>query len=84
MTKLVVRTDPEEKVDLFYVYIDQLKVLTDTHVSNFDGENLTATLDEPLYGLAAGQALVIYDGDRVVGSATIDHTDQAIGSSNGN
>ena len=49
----------------------------------FDGANLTATLDEPLYGLAAGQALVIYDGDRVVGSATIDHTDQAIGSSNG-
>jgi tRNA-specific 2-thiouridylase len=49
----------------------------------FDGENLTATLDEPLYGLAAGQALVIYDGDRVVGSATIDRTDQAIGSING-
>jgi tRNA U34 2-thiouridine synthase MnmA/TrmU len=33
--------------------------------------------------LAAGQALVIYDGDRVVGSATIDRTDQAIGSING-
>jgi tRNA-specific 2-thiouridylase len=49
----------------------------------FDGESLTATLDEPLYGLAAGQALVIYDGDRVVGSATIDRTDQAIGSING-
>lgn len=49
----------------------------------FDGGNLTATLDEPLYGLAAGQALVIYDGDRVVGSATIDRTDQAIGSLNG-
>ena len=45
--------------------------------------NLTAILYEPLYGLAAGQALVIYDGDRVVGSATIDRTDQAIGSING-
>ena len=41
LTKLVVRTDPEERVDLFYLYIDQLKVLTDTHIFNFDGENLT-------------------------------------------
>lgn len=42
LTKLVVRTDPEERVDLFYLYIDQLKVLTDTHVSSFDGEDLTS------------------------------------------
>ncbi len=41
LTKLVVRTDPEERVDLFYLYIDQLKVLTDTHINNFDGQNLT-------------------------------------------
>ncbi|MFM8235149.1 MAG: aminomethyltransferase beta-barrel domain-containing protein, partial [Actinomycetota bacterium] len=25
----------------------------------------------PIFGLATGQAMVIYDGDRVVGSATI-------------
>ncbi|MBN2617443.1 MAG: flagellar filament outer layer protein FlaA [Spirochaetales bacterium] len=41
LTKLVVRTDPEERVDQFYLYIDQLKVLTDTHIYNFDGEDLT-------------------------------------------
>ena len=31
-------------------------------------------LDEALLGLATGQAMVIYDGDRVVGSATICET----------
>lgn len=37
-------------------------------------EELIAELDEPLLGLATGQAMVIYDGDRVVGSATICET----------
>ncbi len=37
----------------------------------FDGERLVAELYEPLLGIANGQAMVIYDGDRVVGSATI-------------
>jgi tRNA-specific 2-thiouridylase len=32
---------------------------------------LIAELDQPIFGLATGQAMVIYDGDRVVGSATI-------------
>lgn len=41
----------------------------------FDGNNLIAELDEPLLGLATGQAMVIYDGDRVVGSATICQTE---------
>jgi tRNA-specific 2-thiouridylase len=41
----------------------------------FDGSNLIAELDEPLLGLATGQAMVIYDGDRVVGSATICQTE---------
>jgi tRNA-specific 2-thiouridylase len=40
----------------------------------FDGTNLIANLDQPVFGLATGQALVIYDGDRVVGSATICET----------
>ncbi|GAB2495717.1 tRNA 2-thiouridine(34) synthase MnmA [Luteococcus sediminum] len=31
-------------------------------------------LDEPADGIAPGQAVVVYDGDRVVGSATIDRT----------
>ena len=40
----------------------------------FDGQLLVANLAEPLLGLATGQAMVIYDGDRVVGSATICQT----------
>jgi len=32
---------------------------------------LIADLDKPLLGIANGQAMVIYEGDRVVGSATI-------------
>ncbi len=37
----------------------------------FDGQRLITELDEPLLGIANGQAMVIYDGERVVGSATI-------------
>ncbi len=40
----------------------------------WDGQRLSAVLDQPLFGLAPGQALVIYEGDRAVGSATIDWT----------
>lgn len=41
LTKLVIRTDPEEAVDNFYVYIDNLKVLTDFHESFYDGFELS-------------------------------------------
>jgi tRNA-uridine 2-sulfurtransferase len=41
-----------------------------------EGE-LTARLIEPQRGVAAGQALVMYDGDRVIGSATITSADRA-------
>jgi len=41
LTKIVIRTHPEEKVDNFYVYLDQLKILTDTHESPYDGRDLT-------------------------------------------
>jgi len=37
-------------------------------------ETLIADIDEPIFGLAPGQAMVIYDGDRVVGSVTISGT----------
>ena len=40
-----------------------------------DGIEISVSLDEPLFGLAAGQGLVIYDGDRVVGSATVSRTE---------
>lgn len=35
---------------------------------------ITAKLDEPLLGLATGQALVVYEGDQVMGSATVSKT----------
>ncbi|MEI6216883.1 MAG: tRNA 2-thiouridine(34) synthase MnmA [Actinomycetes bacterium] len=40
-----------------------------------DGETIVVCLDQPLYGLATGQGLVIYDDDRVVGSATVSATE---------
>ena len=36
-----------------------------------DGDAVTVELDEPAHGIAPGQAVVYYDGERVVGSATI-------------
>jgi tRNA-specific 2-thiouridylase len=39
--------------------------------AELSGVELSAVLHEPQYGVAAGQAMVMYDGDRVVGSATI-------------
>lgn len=41
LTKLVIRTHPTEAVDNFYVYIDNLKVLTDFHESFYDGFELS-------------------------------------------
>ena len=39
-----------------------------------DGDTLVVELAEPLRGVAPGQAVVLYDGDAVLGSATIDET----------
>ncbi len=39
-----------------------------------DGDTLVVELAEPLRGVAPGQAVVVYDGDAVLGSATIDET----------
>lgn len=36
-----------------------------------DGDEVEVELHEPAYGIAPGQAAVVYDGTRVVGSATI-------------
>jgi len=41
---------------------------------SWDGTEVKAQLLDPLFGLAAGQAMVMYDGDRVVGSATVKST----------
>jgi tRNA-specific 2-thiouridylase len=39
-----------------------------------DGSSVEIALDAPVRGVAPGQAAVLYDGDRVVGAATIDAT----------
>jgi tRNA-uridine 2-sulfurtransferase len=36
-----------------------------------DSNSLTVVLDEPTFGVALGQTVVAYDGDRVIGSAVI-------------
>ena len=41
---------------------------------SWDGTHVKAQLHDPLFGLAAGQAMVMYDDDRVVGSATVKST----------
>jgi hypothetical protein len=45
LTKLVLWTTPGEKVDDFYMYIDQIKATTDMFESSYDGNNL-AEADE--------------------------------------
>jgi len=40
LTKLVIWTAPEEKVDDYWVFIDELTILTDLYQMRFDGENL--------------------------------------------
>lgn len=39
-----------------------------------DGDEVVVALTEPIRGVACGQAVVLYDGTRVVGSATINVT----------
>ncbi len=46
--------------------------------ARMDGDRLVVVLDEPIRGLATGQAVVLYDGTRVVGSATIDRTRRVV------
>ncbi|CAM4127737.1 tRNA 2-thiouridine(34) synthase MnmA [Helcobacillus massiliensis] len=41
-------------------------------VTAVDSERITVDLDEPIRGVAPGQTLVLYDGDRVLASATLD------------
>ena len=48
---------------------------TEVSAELVDGE-LRVTFAEPVRGVAPGQAIVLYDGTRVVGSATIAATDR--------
>jgi tRNA-specific 2-thiouridylase len=45
-----------------------------------DGDLLRIRLDNPARGVARGQAAVLYDGETVLGSATISRAVQAVGS----
>lgn len=46
-------------------------------VATAEGERVTVRLDRRARGVAPGQSVVLYDGTRVVGSATITATDRA-------
>lgn len=43
----------------------------DVEATRHEGPLIRITLDQPAFGIAPGQAAVYYDGERVVGSATI-------------
>ena len=40
LVKIVLWTKPTENVSGFNIYIDQIKILTDTFVTRFDGDDL--------------------------------------------
>jgi len=40
LTKIVIWTAPDEKVDDFYIFIDEINEITDMYVQRFDGEDL--------------------------------------------
>ncbi|MGD7787902.1 tRNA 2-thiouridine(34) synthase MnmA [Propionibacteriaceae bacterium Y1700] len=44
--------------------------------AEFDGSEVVITLDDAATGIAPGQAAVLYDGDRVIGSSTISATER--------
>jgi tRNA-specific 2-thiouridylase len=45
----------------------------------FDGTRIHVELLEPIRGLAGGQAVVLYEGTRVIGSGTVDSTRRKLG-----
>jgi tRNA-specific 2-thiouridylase len=57
----------------------QLRAHGDEHraVVSLAGDKVDVELLDPAYGIAPGQAVVVYDGTRVVGSATIASTVRA-------
>jgi hypothetical protein len=40
LTKFVIWTTPQERVDDYYIFLDEVKVLTDLFETRFDGDNL--------------------------------------------
>lgn len=47
-------------------------------IERVDDETVTVSLAEPIRGLAAGQCLVLYDGDAVLAAATVDRTHRRV------
>jgi tRNA-specific 2-thiouridylase len=47
-------------------------------VARADGDALVVELEQPLRGVAPGQAVVLYDDQSVIGSATISRTEPAV------
>ncbi len=41
--KYVLRTDPDERVDKYYLYLDHMKVITDVYIQRFDGYDIKDT-----------------------------------------
>jgi tRNA-specific 2-thiouridylase len=59
----------------------QLRAHGEVHACTawLDGDELRVRLHNPARGVAKGQAAVVYDGDTVLGSATIGATRVATG-----
>jgi len=57
VTKIVVWTRPDERVDDFYIYFDELKVLSDVAENRFDGDELAqpSFLDKAWKNAAKGE-----------------------------
>ena len=66
------RTPPSQPVDCLV----QLRAHGDVHPGTawLDGDAVRIRLHRPARGVATGQAAVLYDGDTVLGSATISGT----------
>jgi tRNA-specific 2-thiouridylase len=52
-------------------------------VARADGARVVVDLEWPLRGVAPGQAVVLYDGETVIGSATIARTVSTTGAAAG-
>ena len=44
ITKIVFRADPDERADRFYCYIDHMKVITNTYIERYDGDDITVKM----------------------------------------
>jgi len=40
ITKIILRADPDERCDRFYIYLDQIRIITDIYEEPFDGLDL--------------------------------------------